>query len=672
MNRLLKYDFLLIILFLLFMPSMLMAQSEAEEYKIDSTLYKYYQNCKANISIPEVLLMSDTLFRMAGEKKDLRMQAVALSTKLDYYYYQSNLDSVVIYTRIVKDFARKTNQPKYYYFAWGKRLIQFYTMKGLTVTALYESEKMLAEAKNNNDKIGLSTCYNVLGVIYEARSQTKLAYQYKLEEVNHNNKYQIENYNESLLYRYLAAYCLEQGQSDQALEWLKKAEATSKTIQHKLAVAAGYVAYYSLEKNFDMAYQKLQEAREIVANEKRLGTQLKSLYGAEITYYRGKGEYAKAINVLETMLDPKTKTLDEITNIARLKSLANLYSKVNRKDNALKCYQRYIEIDDSLKIAYEEMASSEFATLLNVEKLNVENNELILKSQQAVLHNRKMWIVLLIVVLIVVVIFLYRVSSLNNKLKRFGAELLQKNEDLMESQAELSIAKEKAEEVSRMKTTFIQNMSHEIRTPLNSIVGFSQVIAGIMDDNKDVKEFADIIEHNTTNLLKLVSDVIDIAQLDSSDELLPVEQIELNNYCRTCIDFIRPKVQPNVVIEYISEEDDNSIILANKNGLSQVLNNILHNAAKFTEQGKISLCCRISEEDQRVIITVTDTGIGIPVEQQDSVFERFVKLDDYSQGAGLGLSICQLITQKMSGQLYIDTTYTDGARFVLEIPTVSL
>lgn len=119
-----------------------------KEYNVDSTLYAYYMRCKAEVSSPIVMQMSDTLFLMAEEQGDQRMQAVALCNKLDYYYYKNNQpDSINHYVEIVKDFAKKTNQPKYYYFAWSKRLINYYIKQHQNNIALYEANKMMQEAE---------------------------------------------------------------------------------------------------------------------------------------------------------------------------------------------------------------------------------------------------------------------------------------------------------------------------------------------------------------------------------------------------------------------------------------------------------------------------------------------------------------------------------------------
>lgn len=127
---------------LLFLTASAKAQKEAETFNVDSTLYEYYQRCQEYLLEPVVLGMSDTLFNMAAEQHDIRMQAVAIATRLDYYYFQGTQeDSVIFYTDKVKEFARATRQPKYYYFAWANRLITYYLKTGRPNLALYEAQK---------------------------------------------------------------------------------------------------------------------------------------------------------------------------------------------------------------------------------------------------------------------------------------------------------------------------------------------------------------------------------------------------------------------------------------------------------------------------------------------------------------------------------------------------
>ena len=194
-----------------------------KEYNVDSTLYAYYMRCKAEVSSPITVQMSDTLFLMAEEKGDQRMQAVALCNKLDFYYYQnSQPDSINHYVEVVKNFAKKTNQPKYYYFVWSMRLINYYIKQYQYNIALYEANKMMKEAEQEKYMNGIANAYNVLGSIYHLKRLFNLSIDNKKKEIEIILQYDLDKYNLSTSYSGLTNLYCELGEADKALENLNK------------------------------------------------------------------------------------------------------------------------------------------------------------------------------------------------------------------------------------------------------------------------------------------------------------------------------------------------------------------------------------------------------------------------------------------------------------------
>lgn len=659
------------LLFLLFFTVSVKAQKEAEVFNVDSSLYAYYQRCQEYMLQPVAISMADTLFQMAAERDDERMQAVAIATKLDYHYYKTaNEDSVIYYTNEVKDFSKATHQPKYYYFAWGNRLILYYLKTGRTNIALYEAQKMLKEAQTEDDKTGLSRCYNIMSQIYTVKRFDSMAIEWRLKEIELSEKYNIENYNISQVYTQIANYNINRKMQDEALQALEKSIFTANSTSQKVSAKLEYVNYYCKFGDFAAAENILKECEAEFEQDKRLESIKKRLYSTECLYYRQTKQYQKALEAAEKQEIEEQRLNESIQSGNHYRIKGEIYKEMGNANQAVKYLQKYIESDDSLKIANEQMASSEFATLLNVEKLNSEKKELMLQAQEKEIRNKTTLIFSLIILLGILFFFLYRESHLNRKLKVSEGELKIRNGELTASREELRKAKDRAEANSQMKTTFIQSMSHEIRTPLNSIVGFSQVLnEHYSKEFPETKEFVKIIESNSNDLLRLVTDVLALSELDQYDKLPADIETEVNIVCQLAYEIAKDNKQEGVEVFFKPEREILNII-SNPERISQILTKLAYNAAKFTAQGSITIAYSVLEAQKLIEISVTDTGIGIPVDKQEDVFERFYKINTFTQGTGLGLSICRSVAEKLEGSLRVDPAYTNGCRMILTIPLV--
>jgi len=647
---------------ILFFTTTAKAQKEAETFNVDSTLYEYYQRCQEYLLEPVVLNMSDTLFRMAGERQDERMQAVAIATQLDYYYFQgTNEDSVIHYTNKVKEFAKATHQPKYYYFAWANRLITYYLKTSKTNIALYEVQNMLKEAQEEDDKTGLSRCYNIMSQIYTIKRFDSMAFEWRLKEIELTEKYKLENYNISQTYAQIANYYINQKKQKEALAAVEKAIATANSSTQQISAKLEFVNYYSKFGDFQAAEKLLKECQAAFEQDKRLESIKKRLYNIECLYYQQTKQYQKALEAAKMQEKEERRLSESILSSIHYRTQGEIYQKMGNMNLAVKYLQMYINTDDSLKIANEQVASSEFATLLNVEKLNAEKKELMLQAQEKELHNKT--------TLIISFIFLYRENFLKRKLKVSEAELKIRNEELMVSREELRKAKDIAEASSRMKTTFIQSMTHEIRTPLNSIVGFSQVLSDHYNNSPETQEYVNIIKSNSNDLLRLVTDVLTLSELDQYEQLPTDAETDLHAICQLASEVAKDNTQKDVEVLF-EPERESLLIRSNSERISQVLNNLAHNAAKFTTRGSIRIAYSVLEAEKKIEISVTDTGTGIPKDQQEAVFERFYKMNSFTQGTGLGLPICRSIAEKLGGSLRIDTSYTEGCRMILTLPLI--
>lgn len=232
---------------------------------------------------------------------------------------------------------------------------------------------------------------------------------------------------------------------------------------------------------------------------------------------------------------------------------------------------------------------------------------------------------------------------------------------------ELMNAKEKAEESNILKSAFIANMSHEIRTPLNAIVGFSSLLSEQCTDECS-RQFIHLIENNTALLLQLVSDILDISKIEAGMIDLTYEPIDINGFMTEIRGVNQSKMPVNVTLE-TQFKMENCKLVSEKGRLLQVINNFLSNAIKHTTEGTITLGYYLPV-DGKIRIFVRDTGSGIPLDKQTIIFDRFVKLDNFKQGTGLGLSLCRTIAEKMDGSIGLQSEVGKGSEFWFEFPFV--
>lgn len=249
------------------------------------------------------------------------------------------------------------------------------------------------------------------------------------------------------------------------------------------------------------------------------------------------------------------------------------------------------------------------------------------------------------------------------------AGLLQNIQELKDHEQELIESRELAEQ-AELKQSFLNNMSHEIRTPLNAIVGFSDMLTNEPEfSNEERQEFVDIINTNTKLLLKLVGDVLELSRIESGNLSFTFQHESvrklLDDVYQTHSLLIHPPLQfvKDFPVWDVQVDVDSM-------RLTQVLTNFLNNANKFTETGSIRLgyCCPPGTGE--VHLYVEDTGVGIPHSEQKMIFERFYKRSEFSQGVGLGLSICVLIAEKMGGRIELRSEEGRGSRFTVILPCV--
>lgn len=272
-------------------------------------------------------------------------------------------------------------------------------------------------------------------------------------------------------------------------------------------------------------------------------------------------------------------------------------------------------------------------------------------------------IIFVTVLIIVLISALCITIHLLRRSRRLSAKLVKQGKELL-------VAKYNAEEANQAKSRFIANISHEIRTPLNAVLGFSQLFANdqIELTAEERKQYAELIMTNGNMLLKLVDDVLEVSKIEAGKLKFNIGEHDVVALVNTAAKIAETNNKSDDVEIRVATSISHLTIETDRERLLQVLANLTTNAKKCTEHGSITIALEKQPNDDMISISVSDTGCGIPKEKAQEVFERFSKLDSFRQGTGLGLSICRAFVEELGGKIWVDTTYTEGARFVFTHP----
>ena len=242
--------------------------------------------------------------------------------------------------------------------------------------------------------------------------------------------------------------------------------------------------------------------------------------------------------------------------------------------------------------------------------------------------------------------------------------------ELRNIQRLLDVGRENAISADKLKSAFIANMSHEVRTPLNAIVGFSGLMATATSE-EEKKMYTDIISENNERLLRLVNDIFDLSQIDAGVLNFVYSEFDANDLLRELEGVFGMKLNENPLVALICEAHLEPIMMhSEKQRIIQVLTNLLHNAMKFTNTGEIRFGCRMEGTDE-VCFYVSDTGIGIPEEEQEKIFSHFTKLDREVQGTGLGLTLSETIIHNLGGRVGVKSELGKGGTFWFILPLIT-
>ncbi len=372
-------------------------------------------------------------------------------------------------------------------------------------------------------------------------------------------------------------------------------------------------------------------------------------------FYQRIGDYKRAIESVDSAIvsAERNKLFNHLPD--RLLWKAQTLRQWGKLEEALAAYELYVEKNDSIFTFTSQKRVNEIEASYGMERAKAENAEMQLKN-----HRLAMILGAIVLILLLVIFSFWFRNSRKEK------QMLRKE---MKLQADVLAAEEKALASEKMKASFIQSIVRELRTPLSAINSATELI---LDDTLDIaskKELVPILKSNTMHLNSLVDYMLEVSELDSGlakgDE--EMEPANISDMC--CMEVKRiseREPKPGVTYQLDLPDDEHCLINLHKRYFSMMIYALISNAHKFTEQGIITLSCKVF--DDQLEFSIADSGKGIPESQKDWIFERFTKIDPYSSGTGLGLYLCRLITERVKGKIWLDATYTKGAKFVFTMP----
>lgn len=540
------------------------------------------------------------------------------------------------------------SQRYYTYFELERILIKSSLFRGEIRMAIAQSDQMYSKARALAYPFGNALALNAMGEVYSYTGRLREAGTAYEESLRLLDGMDGEDVHIRMLLVELIDYNLRIRNVNGASRYLARLNLYPEDRLSPLELAMRHISNASCQ----LFKGDLKAASHHLAQIGQLEAQLipeiqQYLLIIDARYLVATGEHEAALTAYNDFLQTEYARINHNIYKEALLEKADLLVKMGNKEEA---YGQYGKVFSYIKTSFEKNYPKEIdrlCTRFQADQLAYQNERDRIVSMRFYLAG-----------IIVSVLFLIFLLVLGWK-KIFRLKRSQMRQEAM---------KEKAVQAIQRKNMFLSNMSHEVRTPLNAIVGFSAVLTDEDEsfDDESRREFSEIIKVNSFQLLKLINDILDFSDFENDNITFNIRTHDAVKLCNEVVETVMASRKLEVEMRF---DTDLSVLMLDTDDarLRQVLINLLVNAAKFTEQGSIVLELKMADADT-ALFSVTDTGCGIPPEKQYLIFERFEKLNDFVQGSGLGLSICQLIVKYMNGKLWVDSGYTRGARFCFTHP----
>lgn len=555
-----------------------------------------------------------------------------------YYQLYQDTDATAFYdiSRQMMDYYQKQGNTQSYYKVMLNEVL-YDSEQGQSYRAIKKAGELLEIMKQKGDK-HYYIVYSALGSLYETRGNYRLANRYYTDALN-NCEPKDTNALMSI-YSRLAELKADR-EPKKAWEYNEKFGALSKNspqyYKMYLVFKANICLYLNDKQQFLKTYAEFQDYCKQHADLLVFGNTLMS-----VVYDTFQGNYDKALNTLDA-------STSDFTELERCELRIKLYRMMGEEEKALEEVNRRRDLRDSLNsnMLFENI--NEINTEMGIAKLN----------EQAA-KEREIWLAIVIVLLAAALgLIVWRYLTR----RRYQKELIKQNK-------ELEIALDHAQESDRMKDSFIEHVSHEIRTPLNVITGYAQIITNPSYELKEEERnrMLNDISKNTNAITEIVNELLEVAQDESKKHYQKDDTIVVNSLCKELMAKAEQRNNGRLTLTFNSELADDFTFRCHRQAVEKVLEHLLGNALKFTKEGSVDLHVHESPDHGVVRFVVTDTGIGIPEEHRNHIFERFYKVDMFKQGFGLGLTMSLKMAILLDGSLVLDNSYKDGSRFILTLP----
>ena len=636
-----------IVALLLFFGSLLPLSGQNQPSQMDEDCYAYYRKADALVGTDAFKAVNDTLLRLSLQKGDTQAQNLFYVEKLKHQIALSkptqNDEPVERAFHDLLEASQRLGYPQYYYMAYD--LMQgYYYSTGRLLRSMETIQEMMNYSIEKGDEYGEWMADRFMVTLYVSQNDYVSAKKFidrAIEIHDTTSDTLVTGRSLCRLYCDLADYYPIGADSVRIC--------VSKAMAHREAYLDTLrCAYYQAKlAALDRDMETYREARDFCL----ASDQLSVITATDSLVFE----------IIDAIFDGTVALhLTDIQRLPRLrdwKYMAYMLQQNGYRNYALFIYRQLVtKLEEEVSINNQSRLAEVEARIGNI---SLEAN-LRQKSSQVTHISRLVYLLAVLTLLFVITFLLITILNFRKNRKRDAERI----EELKEANAHAVAADE-------AKTQFVQNMSHEIRTPLNAIVGFSQLLS-LPDGSFPEAEkegFATHIVNNAQMLTMLLDDILNASAIDNNEYRIVYEEGEMHFLCKAAISSAEHRLQPGVQLYYKPESEEPFVFRTDPRRVQQILINMLTNACKHTMQGEIVLSSSLSANPGYVTFSVTDTGTGVPPEQAEVIFERFVKLNGFVQGTGLGLSICREIAKRMGAQIYLDTTYTaGGARFIFMVP----